>query len=474
MPRALLIDDDEQARDAIASVVSRRGFALDQVSRFSDARSAIAQGTPDLVLVSRDLHDCETDELVEAIGCGNADIVVLAAQASVAVVVEALRAGASDFLVKPIDAQRLDTILTGVTRRLHAGAPVLDAPQPSAVSRFGALVGGSRPMHEVHALIARVAPTNATVFLYGESGTGKELVAQTIHDTSRRSRAPLVALNCSAVPPQLIESELFGHERGSFTGADRQHQGYFERADGGTLFLDEVTEMGLDLQAKLLRTLETGTIVRIGGERDIPVDVRIIAATNADPEEAVRVGRFRRDLLYRINVFPIRLPPLRDRGGDIEMLAQHFLTTLNDEEGASKRFTRAAIDRLRGHAWPGNVRELRNVVHHAFIVADHEVDATCVPLGAQRRSLDATEEEAPPSAVVLRPGTSIAEAERRLILSTLEACGGDKRDAARSLGISLKTLYNRLKTYSGWSNGARSSSIPVAKPQARWTARGGV
>jgi DNA-binding NtrC family response regulator len=280
------------------------------------------------------------------------------------------------------------------------------------------------------------------VLINGESGTGKELVAETLHRTSARKDAVMLPVNCGAVSPNLIESELFGHERGSFTGADRQRKGYFERANGGTLFLDEVTEMPIELQVKLLRVLETGTVVRVGGNEPIQVDVRLLAATNRDPLEAVKAGKLREDLYYRLNVFPIALPPLRARPGDIELLAEHFLAQLNREAGTAKVWSRAALERLRRNAWTGNVRELRNVVQRAYILGDDEIAAEVLPLP----------EEAPverPDGPVLqvRVGTSIEQMEQRLILATLELTEGDKKRAAEILRISLKTLYNRLNVY---------------------------
>jgi DNA-binding NtrC family response regulator len=248
-------------------------------------------------------------------------------------------------------------------------------------------------------------------------------------------------LNCGAVSPNLIENELFGHERGSFTGADRVHKGYFERAHRGTLFLDEVTETAPELQVKLLRVLETGTLTRVGGAEGIDVDVRVIAATNRRPEEAVADGKLREDLLYRLNVFPVHLPTLWERREDVELLAEHFLGRLNEEEGAAKRFTAAALDRLRSHRWPGNVRELRNVVQRAFILAEGDIGSDAIPLGVA--------EPAAGSSLQLKVGTSVAEAERRLILATLEQLGNDKRRAAEVLQISLKTLYNRINQYRG-------------------------
>jgi DNA-binding NtrC family response regulator len=285
-----------------------------------------------------------------------------------------------------------------------------------------------------------VAPTDASVFFIGESGTGKDLAAQTLHLLSRRSKLPFLPLNCGAISPTLIESELFGHERGSFTGAARRHKGYFERAHTGTLFLDEITEMPIELQVKLLRVLETGTVARIGGDDQVSVDVRVVAATNRDPQKAVNEGKMREDLLYRLQVFPIHMPPLRDRGDDVVLLAQFFLGQLNERQGTAKRFSDESLDRLRTHSWPGNVRELKNVVHRAFIMADQEITPRCLPreVGGDSgilRSLN------------FQVGASIEEVEHRLIMATLDAYGGNKRKTAEILGVSLKTLYNRLNSY---------------------------
>ena len=307
------------------------------------------------------------------------------------------------------------------------------------LGRFGPLIGRSPAMQAVYDLIGRVARTEASVLVSGETGTGKDMVAVTIHSLSRRSREPFLAVNCGAISANLIESELFGHERGSFTGADRVHKGYFERAHRGTLFLDEVTEMPLELQVRLLRVLETGTVTRVGGNETIKVDVRIVAATSLRAEDAVAAGKLREDLFYRLNVFPIALPPLRLRGEDIELLALQCLAELNAAAGSGKRFTRACLERLRRHDWPGNVRELKNVIQRAFILAEEDVGIDSLPLGVT--------ELLPASSVVMRVGTPIAEMERRLILATLEQCEGDKKKAADVLKISLKTLYNRLNEY---------------------------
>ncbi|HEX7054978.1 MAG TPA: sigma-54 dependent transcriptional regulator, partial [Burkholderiales bacterium] len=342
-------------------------------------------------------------------------------------------------LLKPINLAHLRGVLSRVARPTELRAEVTGLRNElRSLGRFGRLVGGSPPMQRLYDELERVAPTGATVFITGESGTGKEVVAQTIHDVSRRRLQPFLAVNCGAISPHLIESELFGHEKGSFTGANRQHRGFFERAHGGTLFLDEVTEMPMDLQVKLLRVLETGQFMRVGTTTPIGADVRLVAATNRNPEQAVADGKLREDLYHRLNVFPIAMPPLRDRGTDIELLAQHFLEVLNRQEGTAKVFAPATIAALYGHGWPGNVRELKNYVQRAFILADEVIDANLAPAGVASRE--------PAPVLSVRVGTTLEEVSRRLIEATLAECGS-KRKAADMLGISLKTLYNRLAAY---------------------------
>jgi len=332
-----------------------------------------------------------------------------------------------------------------VTLPFVAAARAASAP---ALGRFGRLYGSSTVMQDVYRMIEKVAPTEATVFITGESGCGKELVARTIHERSPRARGAFVAINCGAIPQNLIEAELFGHERGAFTGANRQHRGCFERAEGGTLFLDEITEMPLDMQVRLLRVLETGRFVRVGGDGEIRTNVRVLAATNRDALDAVRDGRLREDLMYRLAVFPIVLPPLRERDGDTELLAEHFLQNLNVEGGVSKRFSRAALTTIRAYHWPGNVRELKNAVHRAFIMAEEFVE-----LDLSGLACPAVEGEC----LRMPVGTSLAEMERQAIFATLDHCRGNKRRAAEMLGVSLKTLYNRLTAYQ--ADGARLSSM---------------
>jgi two-component system, NtrC family, response regulator AtoC len=440
MLHALLVDDDVNFALGLAEVVGREGFGTKTANTLKEAKAEIAKSVPDVLLVDLHLPDGSGLDLFRELdGSPGAEIILITGQATVDTAVEAMRRGASDYLIKPVDFSRVKQVLTNVARTRELKEQIGNLRgELRKLGRFGPLIGASPPMQRVYDLIAKVAQTDATVMLTGETGTGKELVAETVHSLSRRHKEPFLPVNCGAVSPNLIESELFGHERGSFTGADRMHRGYYERAHRGTLFLDEITEMPAELQVKLLRVLETGKVTRIGGSEALTADVRVIAATNRKPEEAVAKGKLREDLLYRLNVFPIPLPPLRDRRDDVDLLAEHFLALLNKEHDTSKEFTRPALNRLRSHNWPGNVRELKNLVHRAFILAEDHIGLDCLPLGVQ---------ESAGSSLNLKVGTSLGEAERRLILATLEEAEGDKKKAAEVLGISLKTLYNRLNEY---------------------------
>ena len=440
-PRALIVDDDVSFQSGLAEVVSREGFAPLMAGSLADARHELAQGLPEAVLIDLHLPDGSGMDLLEELeGNGSPEVILITGQASVETAVEALRRGAADYLTKPVDFARVKTVLANLarTRELKREIGSLRG-ELRRLGRFGPMVGAAASMQRVYDLVARIARTEATVLVLGETGTGKDLVAQTIHSMSRRAKAPFVPVNCGAVSPTLIESELFGHERGSFTGAERIHRGFFERANRGTLFLDEITEMPQELQVKLLRVLESGALSRVGGTEMLKVDVRVVAATNRRPEEAVAAGKLREDLLYRLNVLPVELPALRERREDIELLAEHFLDQLNKEGGTAKHFTSAALLRLRTHSWPGNVRELRNVIQRAYILAEEDIGIETLPLGVS--------EDVPSSGLVVKVGTSIAEAERRLVLATLEHFEGDKKKTAAVLKISLKTLYNRLNIY---------------------------
>ena len=316
-------------------------------------------------------------------------------------------------------------------------------PKPTRhekLKHFGLLYGSSAVMQHVYELIERVAQTDATVLIVGESGSGKELAANTIHRLSARARQPFVAVNCGAIPASLIEAELFGYEKGAFTGAAKTHRGYVERASEGTLFLDEITEMPPEMQVRLLRVLETGKFCRVGGDQEIRSEARIIAATNRDPATAVADNHLREDLMYRLAVFPLQLPALRARGDDVELLARHFLAGLNADAGTAKAFSKTSLTLLRTHSWPGNVRELKNCVQRAFILADEEVELKELTPAARSTGTDG-------SCLRFAIGTSLAAIEKKTIFATLEHCAGNKRRAAEVLGVSLKTLYNRLAEY---------------------------
>ena len=309
------------------------------------------------------------------------------------------------------------------------------------------LVGESSAMRRVRALVDRVAVTDAAVLVSGESGTGKELVAQAVHAASRRATRGFRAINCGAIPATLIESELFGFEKGSFTGATRTHDGIVEQAHGGTLFLDEITEMPLEIQPPLLRFLETRKYFRVGGTQELATDVRVVAATNRTPASAVRENRLREDLYYRLAVFPIELPPLRERGEDVVQLAELFLGRLNDRAGTAKRFTARSLDAARRHAWPGNVRELKHAVECAYILADDIVDlGAALGLSAELKAgLPSPRDEG--DTLRVRIGSRLSEVERWLIEATLHRYAGNKSRTADALGCSLKTLYNKLNRY---------------------------
>ena len=306
------------------------------------------------------------------------------------------------------------------------------------------LLGDSEAMQEVFRLIERVGPTEASVLLTGESGSGKELAAQSIHDRSARRGGPFLAINCGAIPAGLIEAELFGYEKGSFTGAVRAHAGVFERAQGGTLLLDEVTEMPLDMQTRLLRVLESRKFYRVGASVEFSSDVRVIASTNRCPLQAVQNGQLREDLLYRLAVFPIDMPPLRSRGSDVELLAEHFLTELNVQSRTQKRFSAMARMTLKQHTWPGNVRELKNCIERAFILGDQTLELAPLIQNAARSGDTVSDRER----LDIRVGSRIYDVERSLIEATLDYFKGNKRRAADALGCSLKTLYNKLNGYS--------------------------
>ncbi|MGN4069848.1 sigma-54-dependent transcriptional regulator [Burkholderia gladioli] len=442
MPHILVVDDDEETRAALTALAAAQDVPCESAASLEEARSRIAARCPSLVLCDLMLPDGSGMSLLDELPRERCQIVVATGYASLDSAIRAIRLGASDYLVKPFNMERVQNLLSRVTRQ-EARADNLEAlaEELRRSSRFGRMLGRSRAMLGVYDAIARVAGTPASVLLTGESGTGKELAAQTVHDLSPRHAQPFVAINCGALPANLIESEMFGHERGSFTGAERDHRGFFERAHGGTLFLDEITEMPIELQVRLLRVLETRHVLRLGGTREVEVDVRIVAATNRDPLASIEQGKLRADLYHRINVFPIALPPLRDREDDVVLLAEAFLETLNQQSGRALRFSEAARQEMSQRGWRGNVRELRNLVQRAAIFCEGElIDTLPLPI------MDELSEAAriPGDSVSVPLDVPLDEMDRRLVTATLAHCAGVKAHAAEMLGISLKTLYSRL------------------------------
>jgi two-component system response regulator AtoC len=441
MPHALAVDDDPNFLSALADLIESQGFTIRVATTLKDARGLIGHRAPDLALVDLFLPDGSGMDLIpDLVSSATAKIILMTGHADVDSAVQALRQGASDYLTKPLDIGRLKGLLAELIEAPQVAPegppePAAAKAAPSKEGPSGLMIGESAPMQALYEMLSRVAPTDASVLVIGESGTGKDLAAQTVHLLSRRAKASFLPLNCGAVSPTLIESELFGHESGSFTGAERRHKGYFERSHQGTLFLDEITEMPIELQVKLLRVLETGQIIRVGGDSPIEVDVRVIAATNRDPYKAVREGKMREDLLYRLAVFPVHMPPLRERDEDVALLARHFLAQLNERQGTSKRWSGEALDRMRAYSWPGNVRELKNVVHRAFIMADAEILARNLP-----RELDTDSRRT----VYAEIGTTLRDMKSRLIAATLDFSGGDERKAADLLGIHPEALHKHL------------------------------
>ena len=452
--KVLVVEDEPGVRASLVELIQELGYEASAVGSVADARDALTRQAPDVCIADLGLPDGNGLDVVRAAKAGRADcaVLVLTGQGSILAAVEAMKAGAHDFLLKPLKPALLASALARLSER-HDPHPAAHA-EPAAVGQLGEMVGRSPAMREVFRLIARVASSEAPVMITGESGTGKEVAARTVHALSRRIRGPFVAINCGAISPTLVESELFGHEKGSFTGAERRRAGTFEMTQGGTLFLDEVTEMPPELQVKFLRVLDTRTFRRVGGNEELDVDVRLVASSNRDLAEAVRSGSFRPDLFYRLNVFPLRMPTLRERKADIPALASHFLSEVEEKERRGfTSFEEKALDVLDRHDWPGNVRELRNAVHRAYVLSDppviqtEAVEAVLDPTHPVERQAAVNADEGAWPVVPVRAGEKLEAVERKLLLATLQAVNGDRRTAAELLGISLKTVYNRLKQY---------------------------
>ncbi len=461
--KVLIVEDEEYERTGLAELVQGWGYDTETACDGVEALLAVEAWNPGIVVTDLRMPRMDGMQLLEHIAAQpqQVAVILLTAQGSVDAAVSAMKSGAFDFIEKPVNPARLRNILQNASR-LRGTERELEASRRKLrdVGVFGALVGPSKRMQEVFRLIEMVAPSTASVLITGESGTGKELVARTIHSLSNRKTKPFVAINCAAIPETLIESEIFGHEKGAFTGALERRIGCFELAEGGTLLLDEIGEMPIATQAKLLRVLEDRKLRRLGSKSETSVDVRVLAATNKVPEDAVAKGYLRNDLYYRLNVFNIQLPPMRDHKEDTAALVQALLAEMNQKHG---RAVGGISDQVSGafqsYAWPGNVRELRNTLERAVIVCDGSIiEMKHLPPGFGQVVPRAPVQEA--NAVRLGVGTTVDEAERLLILKTLEATNNNKTRAAEILGISLKTLHNKLKEYGaqGASEAAEAAS----------------
>ncbi len=447
----LVVDDDHAHRTMLRTLVGGWGYRVEEADDGAAAIDMVSARSYDLVLMDVRMVNISGLEALPRIKAFNPAIpvIIMTAYSSVETAVAALKQGAHDYLTKPLDFDKLRKTLANAMEhsRLKAENRLLRERLGEQFDRRN-IIGRSPAMLQLLETTAQVAPSEATVLITGESGTGKELIAGAIHFNSARREGPFIKLNCAAITETLLESELFGHERGAFTGADRRKEGRFHQADGGSLFLDEVSEMPLTMQVKLLRVLQEQEFTRVGGEEVVRVDVRLIAATNKHLPDLIAAERFREDLFYRLNVVALEIPPLRRRQEDIPLLAQHFLEHFADQNNKAIRgFTPRAMDRLVRYRWPGNVRELMNAVERAVVLTRSEsVDAADFPL-IIRDGDSATGSETDPDRLQLSGDMPLEQIERAAIISTLEAAGGNKSEAARRLGITRKTLHKKLKIY---------------------------
>ena len=447
--RILIVDDEPVIAESLSEMLEGWGYETAVASDGAAGLAAVEEFHPSVVVSDVYMPHLDGFALlreVRELHPGTA-VILLTGQGTVEMALRAIQEeGAFHYFEKPIDFPKLRLVVERAVEFAEARRENVSLRrQLRDRGAFGELVGMSEPMRQIYVLIEQVSPASASVLITGESGTGKELVARTIHNLSPRRNAAFVAINCSAIPETLMESELFGHERGAFTGAAARRPGCFELANGGTLLLDEISEMPFSLQAKLLRVLEDRKIRRLGGTHEVPVDVRVLAATNRDPQDAVRQGSFREDLLYRLNVITIELPPLRRRKDDIPLLAQHLATQLAERHNRPARLlSAAALEALLAHTWPGNVRELRNVIERAVIICPGEaieryhLAPAFIDQRARARGTDT---------VSFAVGTPIDEVERVMIFRTLQKTDNNKTRAAELLQISLKTLHNKLRLY---------------------------
>jgi DNA-binding NtrC family response regulator len=449
--RVLIVEDEDNARKGYEQLLQRWGCDVLGVGTAEEALAKFAGYQPDALIADVELPGMNGLDLLKQLGMELLDVpaIVITGKGSEERAVAAIEAGAFWYIEKPMKGPVLHALLDRALRRARdARQLVVLQRQLREAGRLGDLVGASKPMQEVMRIVEMAAPSSASVLITGETGSGKEIVARTIHKLSPRVAGPFVPINCSAIPETLMESEIFGHERGAFTGAAERRIGCFELADGGTLLLDEIGEMPAPTQAKLLRVLEDRKVRRLGSKSETPVDVRVLAATNKDAEQAVSSGQMRQDLFFRLNVFHINLPPLREHKDDIPLLVEHILRDLNAKHGKHVRGIGAEVmDIFMGHTWPGNIRELRNVLERASIMCEKDLITRANLPGEFGKS--AAKGPSDLSSIKFPVGTTVDAMERELILQTLGATGNNKTRAAELLGISLKTLHNKLKEYGG-------------------------
>jgi DNA-binding NtrC family response regulator len=448
--KVLIVEDEENERTGLAELVSAWGYRAETARDGLEGLEKAKTWLPTMVVTDLKMPRMDGLELLGQLAseAHTIAVIVVTAQGTIDSAVQAMRMGAYDYITKPIDTSRLRTILQNASSLLGTKLELeVTRRKLRDAGSLGTLVGSSKKMQEIFHLVEMVAPSTASVLITGASGTGKELVARTVHELSPRRNKPFVPINCAAIPETLIESEIFGHEKGAFTGALERRTGCFELAEGGTLLLDEIGEMPVATQAKLLRVLEDRKLRRLGSKVETTVDVRVLAATNKVPEEAVARGELRNDLYYRLNVFNIHMPPLREHKEDVPELVQHLLSEMSEKHGRKvAAVSEAVLNTFRNYSWPGNVRELRNTLERAVIVCDGAmIETRHLPPGFGQAPMRTTAED--PDAVRLGVGTTVEEAERRLILKTLESTNNNKTRAAEILGISLKTLHNKLKEY---------------------------
>ena len=449
--RVLIVEDEENARKGYEQLLQRWGYEVLSVGTAEDALAKFNSYQPDTLIADVELPGMNGLDLLGQLGSELTDVpaIIITGKGSDERAVAAIEAGAFWYIEKPLKGPVLRALLDrALGKARDARQLVVLQRQLRESGRLGDLVGASKPMQDVMRIIEMAAPSSASVLITGETGSGKEIVARTIHKLSPRAGGPFVAINCSAIPESLMESEIFGHERGAFTGAAERRIGCFELADGGTLLLDEIGEMPAPTQAKLLRVLEDRKVRRLGSKVETPVDVRVVAATNKDPEQAVSNAHLRQDLYFRLNVFHIHLPPLREHKDDIPLLTEYILRDLNAKHGKSVKGVGAEVmDIFMSHTWPGNIRELRNVLERSTIMCEKDLITRANLPGEFGKS--AAKNPSDLGAMKVPIGTTVDAMERELILQTLAATGNNKTRAAELLGISLKTLHNKLKEYGG-------------------------